>query len=375
MRFDFWSITLIAFAAQCFLLVAMVAIKKTTNQQAKITLLALLLVIGAVLVSNAISATYIYRQYPQIAGFSRGMVLLIGPLLLFYTKALLFNSFVLDWRKFGHFIPYLLAVVIIRYQQIGVTDQQYIKAVDDLMNGTSRADYWSGFWFVSYFIHLFSYGLLIRSTVLEIHQNNKLYQVSIEQRIKWIKLIQTTLLALTTVFIGITLYISVTGFYTITGNFIYVLVLAFLVYAIAFKAVTQQEILSPHFELKYKTWQNNDQQSSAELIGQLMHLLEDQKLFLDPDLTAAGVAQKLSIHPNQLSHLINQHFNRNFNDLINQYRIEEFKRIALLEKYHHYSIIGLAYEVGYNSKSTFNTAFKKFTGKTPGQYLTEQKTL
>ena len=66
-----------------------------------------------------------------------------------------------------------------------------------------------------------------------------------------------------------------------------------------------------------------------------------------------------------LSHVINASFNQNFRDFINSYRIEESKSRLVQDDM---NILNIAYEVGFNSKSAFNTAFKKFTGMTPKEY-------
>ena len=76
----------------------------------------------------------------------------------------------------------------------------------------------------------------------------------------------------------------------------------------------------------------------------------------------------MSIHPNQLSWLLNQVVGKNFNEFINQQRIEHFKKLAVDPSNSHISLIGLAYESGFNSKTVFNTTFKKEVGMTPKEY-------
>ena len=77
--------------------------------------------------------------------------------------------------------------------------------------------------------------------------------------------------------------------------------------------------------------------------------------------------------PKTLSLKINQNCEKNFYDLINSYRIQEFKEKAQSVDLNSYSILGLAYDCGFNSKSTFNSVFKKNTQKTPSQYIKELK--
>ena len=77
------------------------------------------------------------------------------------------------------------------------------------------------------------------------------------------------------------------------------------------------------------------------------------------------------IHPNHLSQIINELEGKNFYEFVNQYRIEEFKRLVSFPKNHQFTLLSLAFECGFNSKSSFNRYFKKSTGQTPSQYFTQ----
>ena len=90
--------------------------------------------------------------------------------------------------------------------------------------------------------------------------------------------------------------------------------------------------------------------------------------FLDPSLSLRSLAAQIEIHPNQLSWILNEQEGKNFNEYINRQRIEHFKKLVLDKSNAHISIIGLAYESGFNSKTVFNTTFKKLEGVTPSQY-------
>lgn len=93
------------------------------------------------------------------------------------------------------------------------------------------------------------------------------------------------------------------------------------------------------------------------------------KPYLDAELSLISLSQKIKISREELSETINQGFNARFNDFINQYRIDETKRLITDGKHKNLSLLGLAYEAGFNSKATFNRAFKKAEGKSPSEYL------
>lgn len=105
----------------------------------------------------------------------------------------------------------------------------------------------------------------------------------------------------------------------------------------------------------------------------LTRLMGHDQVYLDPKLNLRDLATRLQIHPNQLSWLLNEELDVNFNDFINQYRIDHFIELATDSANAHISLIGLAYESGFNSKSVFNTSFKKLKGQTPSQFISALK--
>ena len=103
----------------------------------------------------------------------------------------------------------------------------------------------------------------------------------------------------------------------------------------------------------------------------LLQFINEEEPFLIPNLSLQTLAEQIQIHPNKLSWLLNEQIGKNFNEFINHYRIEYFKTLAQNPDNSHISLLGLAYESGFNSKSVFNTYFKKETGKTPKEYLNQ----
>ena len=102
-----------------------------------------------------------------------------------------------------------------------------------------------------------------------------------------------------------------------------------------------------------------------ELFDELILLMEEEKYYLERNINLTKISKLLETNNLYLSQVINQKTNFNFNSLINSYRINESRKLLTNSNFSHYSIEGIAKEVGFKSKSTFNTAFKKFTGVTP----------
>ncbi|MCB0637235.1 MAG: tetratricopeptide repeat protein [Lewinella sp.] len=102
------------------------------------------------------------------------------------------------------------------------------------------------------------------------------------------------------------------------------------------------------------------------------HMSQDRP-YLDPALSLRQLAEELDLHPNKLSWLLNEQVGQNFNEYVNGYRLATFKLIALEPANQHLTLLGLAYESGFNSKSVFNDFFKKREGLTPGAWVKAHK--
>ncbi|MCG8577069.1 MAG: helix-turn-helix domain-containing protein [Flavobacteriales bacterium] len=368
MWFDLWSGILIASGVQCLLLILILFVKPNSNKTSRFILALLLLIVLAINVSNYISATYLYREVPQIAGFARGMVLLLGPLIYLYIRSLIVANFKLKLVHLLHLTPYLLAWIIIQTERSQVSTENYITMVDWLMEGKAPMSWLSTIWFVSYFIHLSVYFLLLHRFLKKAVHENVIYLVPLDARIKWAKRLLIILSVISLLFLGISSYSFISGLYTINGNFLYTLILAIAVYIIAYQGIFSRDLLTPDFVQKYgKT--NTPKETFSQLKIDFNRLFEEEKIFTQSDLKVGTVADLLKIPAHQLSRFINTEFNQTFTELLNQYRIEEFKQLVTKQRHKNLSIMGLAYEVGYNSKSTFNTAFKKQTGLTPSAYI------
>ena len=103
----------------------------------------------------------------------------------------------------------------------------------------------------------------------------------------------------------------------------------------------------------------------------LRHLLETEKVYLEADLSLPVLAQRAGLSTHELSYVLNAGFRVNFFQFINAYRVAEAQRLLASAQHQHLSMVGIAFEAGFSSKTTFNTAFKKATGLTPSEFLQE----
>ncbi len=146
------------------------------------------------------------------------------------------------------------------------------------------------------------------------------------------------------------------------------LIVAFLFYFIAFKLFNNAKEILPKTEItKYKNSKLNDEVIN-KCKSDLIRLMEKDKLYLNGKLSIQDVSEKLSIPRQYISEVLNEHMNTNFQDFINEYRVEEFIKRLQNDQNNHFTLLGIAIDVGFNSKSSFNATFKKFKGVTPTQF-------
>lgn len=128
------------------------------------------------------------------------------------------------------------------------------------------------------------------------------------------------------------------------------------------------EVIPIEVEIEDESQKNKLSSKTDSYYRNLMMLMKDEKLYTDVELTLQNLSERLGISPGYLSRIINEKENKNFFEFVNSYRIQDVKEKLVDEEYGHYSILGIALESGFKSKSTFNTVFKKLTGQTPSSY-------
>lgn len=145
------------------------------------------------------------------------------------------------------------------------------------------------------------------------------------------------------------------------------ILLVFFVYWIAFAGFHKVRIIYAKAE---KTRMSKIPESEATvLLAKLQDAMQEDKLYLDPELNLSKLSDHTSIPGRTISIVINQHLGRSFNEFVNEYRIEEVKRFLLDPNYQHLTISGISLEAGFNSQATFQRVFKSKTGMTPREYM------
>ncbi|WP_448564830.1 helix-turn-helix domain-containing protein [Thalassotalea ganghwensis] len=143
------------------------------------------------------------------------------------------------------------------------------------------------------------------------------------------------------------------------------------IFLIGFWGISKPEI---HFEqvlVKANSKYDNStltKNSAQKLINQLNFLMRNEEVFMDNEVSLASLAENLDVTPHHLSQALNEQLGQNFYDFINSARIERAKQMLADAAFQKLPIIDVAYQVGFNNKTSFNNAFKKYTQTTPSQF-------
>ena len=159
--------------------------------------------------------------------------------------------------------------------------------------------------------------------------------------------------------------------------------IAFFSFAYSFYAIRQPEMLdypsvNPEEEAaspangtaKYARSGLRDDQAE-EYLTTLLSYMDEEKPYINGDLTIADLSKRTGIPRHYITEVLNEKHGRNFFSFVNEYRVREVISRLRDPRYRHYTILAIAFDSGFNSKSTFNTFFKAYTGKTPSDFRQE----
>lgn len=301
----------------------------------------------------------------QYALFLNSLVILHAPLLLLYTQSLTTEKFHLKLVHLLHAIPFLIALFLLFVFYYNLSPQMQKEVLEDVKEGKDLSTILiSAFGF----LYELSYLLAIRVRI----QN---YRGTIVQQFSNLDKINLSWLNfLVNVFIVSVLASTLANILRHTqlirldqGAIILGLVgLLFFISSVLLKGLHQNEIFLGAQRISHNNAPSTEENKS--LLNELNSHITKNKPYLDPELTLNDLASQLNVSARQLSTLINAELGKSFFDLINNYRIEEAKKILRESSDPKLTVLEVMYQVGFNSKSSFNTAFKKYTGSTPSAY-------
>ncbi len=277
----------------------------------------------------------ILNEYLQLDPWQRNLglagILLVGPGLWLYGNTLFYRSAKPLKREFFHFIPYVLFSV-------------FCFAIPNRFDPLSLGIYYA------VFLHLLVYILMAARLGF---QARKRAQKTV---VAWYRNLVIGVSIIWVFYIG-----NVSGFipFYIGGAICY----TFLVYVFSFLLLKKHS-----FHLEKYQGRPLDQQTSQSLMHALTTLFQEDRIYLNPQITLSQVAQSVGTPPKMVSRVINETTGKNFSEFVNSYRIERAKHLLSSEASQHEKIAAIAYDSGFNNVTSFNLAFKAITKLTPSEF-------
>jgi AraC-like DNA-binding protein len=349
--------------------------------------------LGAILFDQYLRNTDFYQLHPQFWGITYCFPILMAPLFYFYVVLITqpeqkFKSwFWLLTIPFFVFIAYYLATYYFL-----PTDKK--NAYFHLATTKPWAMIYAGEFFLVLSGPVYSVlGLFRLKRHIKNIEDNFSYKSGIN--LSWLKKILTVIVVVNVINILLNVFSDIYPLFTYqTGDNLMHSLNVFLIFFIGYYGF-KQKLIYPS-DTARSDLMHKEQIAQVQLIGNsetsskyiksglqrndvdvyyssLIQLMDSEKLFLDSKLSIKTVADKLEMSVNHLSQVINQQSGKNFFKFINEYRVEEAKKFLLDQSNKKYTILAIAYDCGFNSKSSFNTIFKQYTGKTPSDFIENSK--
>lgn len=370
-RFDAWTIGLLTGVMLGLLVMPYLhKLKRLTGY----LLEGLILIFFLNLVNYLLVNTGAYHKIPFLVGVFQPLLFLIGPIYLFYIQSILDSTFKIRISYWPHAIPFIVAcyyhwdfIFMASVEKIGILDR--LSALSSFKPSITMC------------IYIVCHGM--QGLIYVIIAEKKLKEASRlrpglfskQEFMSWVGGLNRVMGGFWCVVIGWGAYLSFSDHYFLELDYAVMLILSIIISLPSLGLIYYHrpfnEYLLALYDKKYQKSTLSREQSNS-ILRKLLELMESEKPYLDSKVKISTLALRLSISPNLLSQVINQELNKNYFEFINEYRISEAIRRLGDPKYSNLSILGIAMEVGFTNKNTFNRLFKKSTGLTPSQFLRSQ---
>lgn len=323
------------------------------------------------LIDESLFENNIYEQYPHLLGLDSFFIFATAPALFLCVSHYVSLDKKFKKLDFLHFIPTFLFLPIV-VLTIMLSTEVKLKLIKEAKTPSkNEAD------IILYLIWLQIgiYWFLGLRKIIKHQKDIKVFASNTAKiDLNWLKyfLIGIAFMVLLWMLEGLNDDNDFIALISVSGYFIGTYILGFFALRqeeiYPFKDVEIEEIKEIIEEIPTKQPRISEEDLIV-LKEKLSVLMLSEKLFLDDSLSLPKLADKLKISSHKLSYLLNEGFGENFFQFVNRYRIEEAKSLLLSSKYEQLSMIGIAFESGFSSKTTFNTTFKKIIGISPSEFI------
>ncbi|MFC4635308.1 helix-turn-helix domain-containing protein [Dokdonia ponticola] len=305
-------------------------------------LLSLILLIMAFRIGKSVMLNFGDNLEPLFIFSGLALLLLIGPLLRWYVRAMTTTDYKFSFYSLIEIIPFITTFVISFFVPENVFETSHQKVII-LFSSI----------LIFCYLHLLTYIFIVINAIKKLKKKNLNQTKSQKAIFEWLRIV---IIGFIIIWVSYVSNIVDNSIPYIIGPILY----SFVIYFLSFKAY-QLKIID--FDGNVFTM-NND----SQLFSKLSSLIIDEKLYLESTISLASLSKTIGESNQKTSQVINQYAKQNFNDFINYHRIEEAKKLLINQSHQNYTISSIAFDSGFSSLSSFNSAFKKFQGTTPSIY-------
>jgi len=382
---NFVDIILLLAAAQGLFLAALIFHKHRSLYANRF--LGSLILLYSILLLHLLFGDLGYAElYPRLTLALLGVGFLMPPLHYLYTRFLVRESKGFAKKDWVHFLPFVLYEGFYLFRCL----QPREDFIAVFHNGTGGG--------LSDETMLFNWAILLVGftytylTILVLNRYSRYIKSvfsSIDKiRLDWLRNITYMLIAVLTVFLVENIFlisgVNLSGYFNLTS-----VLTAVYVYALGYLGLFKSEVFAApgieksisHFadfgrtsssgrQFKSRKYEKSGltEKKAEEYLRKLLDLMEEKKPYMESDLTLSQLAETLSLSSHNLSEIINTRLGQNFFDFVNKYRVEKVKKDLADPAKKDLTLLAIAFDAGFSSKSSFNAIFKKHTGLTPSEY-------
>lgn len=374
---------------------AILLYNRKNNRLANRILSFLMIILSFQIVLVSFDNREFFMTYPHLSKISWLLPSLFGPLIFLFTQKLTNENARLDWKDTIHLLPFLIYLILLSpyFFQSARAKRLYLDnfelaSIDDfgLLNQFTNG------------IHL--YYSLAALLLISRHQQNilQLFSEVRSKQLEWLK--NFISLVLLIILFGIFVFYARKWDIPVLTKLYYYHYLGavIIIYWIGYKALSQPQLFQNKIfaekhelnspgnllleteefkdenpkEVKYRKSGLQDEEGE-ELLQKILDYMKTYKPFLQNEINLQELALEMGISKHFLSQVLNERLGQNFYTFINNYRVAEAKKLLVDPSMSNYNILVIAMEAGFNSKATFNSVFKKFSGMTPSSYALTHK--
>jgi len=376
-EFNLLNIVLLVCIIQGTIMGIRIFFKKEGNQIANRFLGLFVACISLELTHLFFSLAGIFGQNPDLYMMPIYSSFAFGPLLYWYVHSLTKPDIPFSWRKHGwHFIPVLIQFIF--YCILGASSYETKNWFWGEYHSSYTYPFENNFKMVSFFAYLIAALWMVRQYQQQIKET---YASLDKVTLQWL---YRLLIILFIVYVinyaesHIHEYFDYHPFHV--ANWLPAVTVYWLGWTVLMRNPLERAELLPQEEVIIDT--KSAAIESVKLLDEttlhstakdLTEKMETEKWYLNPTLKLSDLSKEMNLPVKTLSYVINTGIGKSFYDFVNNYRVEEFQKRIQQEDHAHLSLLGVAYDCGFNSKATFNRIFKKFTGVSPSVYQREKK--